>query len=96
MSWRLLATNNRDLGRAPTAYPDAATCRAAVLWMQRHAGRLRVTIVRAGPSAWSWRIVAGETVVALSSRAYQRRIQAEHAAGIALVLIPAAELVGLD
>jgi phosphate transport system ATP-binding protein len=27
--------NNRDLGRAPTAYPDAESCRAAVLWLQR-------------------------------------------------------------
>ena len=96
VSWRLLATNNRDLGRAPVAYADAATCRAAVHWLQQHSDRLRITIVRAGPSSWSWRIAAGETVVALSSRDYQRRIQAEHAAGIALELIPAADLVGLD
>ena len=96
MSWRLLATNNRDLGRAPIGYPDPASCRAAVLWLQRNSDGLRVTIVRAGPSTWSWRLAAGETVVALSSRAYQRRIQAEHAAGIAIELIPEAELVGLD
>ncbi|GIF25127.1 uncharacterized protein YegP (UPF0339 family) [Actinoplanes tereljensis] len=96
MSWRLLATNNRDLGRAASAYADAAACRAAVRWLQEHAGDLRVSIHRAGPSTWSWRIAAGETVVALSSRAYQRRIQAEQAASIVVVLIPDAELAGMD
>lgn len=96
LSWRLLATNNRDLGRAPTAYPDAEACQAAVLWLQRNILDLRIVIVRAGASSWSWRILAGEAVVAVSSRDYQRRIQAEQAATIALDLIPAAELVRLD
>lgn len=96
MSWRLLATNNRDLGRAPIAYPDADSCRLAVLWLQRNVAGLRIAIVRAGPSSWSWRILAGETVVAVSSRDYQRRIQADQAATIVLDLIPAAEVVDLD
>jgi hypothetical protein len=69
LSWRLLATNNRDLGRAPIPYPDAEVCRAAVLWLQRNTFGLRIGIVRAGPSSWSWRILSGETVVAVSSRA---------------------------
>ncbi len=96
MTWRLLATNNRDLGRAPVSYADPEACRAAVLWLQRNVTGLRIVIVRAGPSSWSWRIMAGETVVAVSSRDYQRRIQADQAATIALDLIPAAELVDLD
>ena len=96
LTWRLLATNNRDLGRAPTAYADAESCRTAVLWLQGNVGDLRIAIVRAGPSSWSWRILAGETVVAVSSRDYQRRIQADQAATTALDLIPAAELVDLE
>jgi uncharacterized protein YegP (UPF0339 family) len=96
MTWRLLATNNRDLARAPAGYPDPDSCRAAVGWLQHNVPQLRIVIVRAGPSAWSWRILAGEVVVAVSSRGYQRRIQAEQAAAIALGLIPAAELVDLE
>ena len=96
MTWRLLATNNRDLGRAPVAYPDAESCRAAVLRLQRTVTDLRIVIVRAGPSSWSWRILAGEVVMAVSSRDYQRRIQADQAATTALDLIPAAELVELE
>ena len=96
MTWRLLATNNRDLARAPTSYPDADSCRAAVGWLQHNVTQLRIAIVRAGPSSWSWRILAGEAVVAVSSRDYQRRIQADQAATIAIDLIPAAELVDLE
>lgn len=96
MTWRLLATNNRDLARAPIAYPDAESCRSAVRWLQHNVPALRIAIVRAGPSSWSWRILAAETVVAVSSRDYQRRIQADQAATIAIDLIPAAELVDLD
>ena len=96
VSWRLLATNNRDLGRAPTTYPDPGACRTAVLWLQRHIADLRIEIVRTGPSTWSWRIMAAATVVAQSSRDYQRRIQADQAATTAVDLIPSAELVGLD
>lgn len=95
VSWRLLATNNRDLGRAANTYPDPAACRAAVLRLQQQAADLRSAIVRAGPSSWRWQITEGRAVVAVSSRDYQRRIQAEQAATIVLTLIPAAELVGL-
>jgi hypothetical protein len=95
VSWRLLATNNRDLGRAPGTYPDAAACREAVVGLQSSAGDLAIVVVRAGASHWSWRIAAGPTVMVVSSRDYQRRIQAEQAAAIALDLIPAASLAGL-
>jgi hypothetical protein len=94
MSWRLLATNNRDLGRAPISYPDVASCRAAVLWLQHNTAELRTVIVRTGPSTWSWRLLSGEAALVLSSRDYQRRIQADQAAMIALDLIPSAEVVG--
>jgi len=96
LTWRLLATNNRDLARAPIAFPDADSCRADVDWLQHNVTQLRIAIVRAGPTSWSWRILAGEVVVAVSSRDYQCRIQADQAATIALDLIPVVELVDLE
>jgi hypothetical protein len=95
-TWRLLATNNRDLARAPITYADPDDCRAAVRWLRQNVPDLRIAIVRAGPSSWSWRILTGEVVVAVSSRAYQRRIQADQAATTALDLIPNADLVDLE
>jgi hypothetical protein len=94
VSWRLLATNNRDLGRGPVAYPTREACRDALRWLQRHAGTLEAELNRTGPSAWSWRLVAGGEVVAVASRDYQRRIQATQSAAIALDLIPGAEIDG--
>jgi hypothetical protein len=96
ISWRLLATNNRDLGRASVAYPNLVACRDAVLWLQEHVTGLRVVVVRSGPTSWSWRLLAGDRIVAVASRGYQRRIQADQAAAVTLALIPGAELVGLD
>ncbi|SNY62182.1 hypothetical protein [Paractinoplanes atraurantiacus] len=94
--WRLLAINNRDLGRAATAFPDVRSCRAAVVWLQEHAAQLSVLTVRTGPTSWGWRIVADGPAVAVASRQYQRRIQAEQAAAIVLALIPGAEPLADD
>ena len=96
VGWRLLATNNRDLGRSSVSYPDQAACRDAVLLLQKHAPVLRVVTIRSGPSSWNWRLFDGDRVVAVASRDYQRRIQADQAAAVVLDLIPGAELVGLD
>ncbi len=96
VSWRLLATNNRDLGRAPVGYPDIGACRAAVRDLRESVGRAEPVMVRGGPSSWGWRLMIDDRVVAVASRLYQRRIQAEQAAGVVLGLIPAAELIGLD
>jgi len=94
LSWRLLATNNRDLGRAPGGYPDAEACWVAIRELQAAVGRAEPVTVRSGPSSWGWRLMIGDRVVVVASRLYQRRIQAEQAASVVLELIPAAELAG--
>ena len=96
VGWRLLATNNRDLGRSSVTFPDQWACRDAVLLLQKHAPVLRVVTVRSGRSTWTWRLFDGDRIVAVASRDYQRRIQADQAAAVALDLIPRAEFVGLD
>jgi hypothetical protein len=96
LSWRLLATNNRDLGRAPGGYPDTEACRVAIRELQATVGQAEPVTVRSGPSSWGWRLMIGDRVVAVASRAYQRRIQAEQAASVVLGLIPTAELAGID
>lgn len=96
VSWRLLATNNRDLGRSPGGYADPAACRAAIRELQQGVAQAQPATVRGGPSSWGWRLTIGDRVVAVASRTYQRRIQAEQAARVVLALIPAAELAGLE
>jgi hypothetical protein len=92
LSWRLLATNNRDLGRAPTGYPDAEACRVAIRELQATVEKAEPITVRSGPSSWGWRLMIGDRVVVVASRLYQRRIQAEQAASVVLGLILIAAL----
>jgi hypothetical protein len=92
LTWRLLATNNRDLACATGTFDDLAACRKAVAELQRSVTRLRAATWRTGPSTWGWRLLLADAAVVVSSRAYQRRVHAANAAGTALQLIPAAEV----
>nr|WP_296067899.1 hypothetical protein [uncultured Actinoplanes sp.] len=97
ITWRLLATNNRDLGRGFDAYPSRKALRDALLALQRDAAGLAAVLTRTGPSSWGWRILAGDVTIAVASRNYQRRIQATQAAAVVLQLIPQAALgAGLE
>lgn len=94
VTWRLLSGNNRDLGRAAGGFPDVATCMAAL-------ERLRILLPAAtmaisspdGRVRWTWRLrveLPEPVDVAVSSRGYQRRVQAEAAATVFLALAAAA------
>jgi hypothetical protein len=90
VSWRLLATNNRDLGRAAAPFPDVPACLASIGTLRR-AFRAAVPVAtRDGRAVWTWRVQLDGLDLAVSSRGYQRRVQAEHACAIFLDLVPAA------
>lgn len=86
-TWRLLSNNNRDLGRAASAFGNVDLCLAAVQYLRRHAADATPVVVRTGRSDWTWRVQVGEVAVAVSSRRYQRRVQGEYACGVFLGLI---------
>jgi hypothetical protein len=90
VGWRLLTTNNRDLGRSSTVYPDHEAARLAAQWVQEHVAEMRITLVRSSSIGWRWRMLAGDTVVAVASRDYHRRLQAERSAAVMLTLLPLA------
>jgi hypothetical protein len=92
VTWRLLAINNRDLGRAPTVYRDLDACVAAVRQLQEDIPMARVVTARTGRSAWGWRICVNDSLVAVSSRDYQRRIQSDYAGAVLLRLVPGARV----
>jgi hypothetical protein len=93
VSWRLLSGNNRDLGRAAATFPDVDECRAAV-------GRLRAALADPqtsigspdGRTRWNWQIWVGPVQAAVSSRVYQRRVQAEAACAVFLSLAAGAPI----
>lgn len=90
VTWRLLSSNNRDLGRSATAFPDAGSCLLTVRRLQRLVDRAVAIQLRAGRLAWTWRVRLDGVDLAVSSRTYQRRVQAESACAVFLGLVPTA------
>jgi hypothetical protein len=88
VTWRLLSSNNRDLGRAVTTFADVQSCHLMVRRLQRLIDEATTVQVRAGRVDWSWRVRLDGQDVAVSSRTYQRRIQAESACTVFLGLVP--------
>jgi hypothetical protein len=90
VTWRLLSSNNRDLGRSAEIFPDVRSCQVMVRRLQLLVGDVTVIQMRAGRVDWSWRVRLEGAEVAVSSRTYQRRIQAESACTVFLALVPEA------
>ncbi len=92
-TWRLLSNNNRDLGRAASIFEDVDSCLVAVGHLRRNVGSSTPVSLRAGRADWTWRVQVDQLPVAVSSRRYQRRVQAEYACGVFLGLITEAVIL---
>jgi hypothetical protein len=92
VGWRLLSSNNRDLGRSVLTFPDMRSCQLVVRRLQLMIDKVAVVQLRAGRVDWSWRVRLDGVDVAVSSRTYQRRIQAESASAVFLGLAPDAAI----
>ncbi|WP_157545822.1 hypothetical protein [Hamadaea tsunoensis] len=71
--WRLIWSNNRELGRGGYSAPTFGACREAVLTLRAHyteaVGRL---IVDEATGHWTWRLEADRVVLATRGREYLR------------------------
>jgi hypothetical protein len=96
VTWRLLSGNNRDLGRAAQSFPDATACLAAIERLRVALAEPVVTVTSPdGRSRWTWRIAVDSVDGAVSSRVYQRRVQAESACAVFLGLAADAPVTGV-
>jgi hypothetical protein len=89
----MLAANNRDVARSADAFPDVATCVAAIERLQREVCAAVIVASRVGRADWSWRLRLEAVDIAVSSRTYQRRLQCEAACALFVELVPDATLV---
>lgn len=73
VGWRLLGSNNRELGRASRAYPDAESALGAVAAVRRLAVDGVAHIVHeTTPTPWVWHLEDAEgVVVATSGRGFR-------------------------
>lgn len=76
VAWRLLAANNRELGRGYGVHRDHPACRRAILQLQRDIDRVDA-VPRADTSGrWIWQASVRGLVVAVSARPYLREREA--------------------
>jgi hypothetical protein len=95
VTWRLLSGNNRDLGRAAESFPDVAACLTAIERLRIALASPAVTVSSPdGRSRWTWRVAVDSVDGAVSSRVYQRRVQAEAACAVFLALAADAPVTG--
>ena len=73
--WRVMAANNRALGRSRTVFPSLATCRAAALTLQRRIDEVSaVPVLDESVGHWSWTIALDTTEVAVCVHPFQRKV----------------------
>lgn len=95
VTWRFMSANNRSLARSARTFPDVDSCLAAVRALGGLLPTAACAILRDGPRHWVWRVrVAGVDEV-VSSRRYERRVQAANSCMSFLDLVGGAECVDL-
>jgi hypothetical protein len=75
--WRLLSSNNIEVGRSGAAFDDVESCRCRIRRVAQGVGWQAV--LNGGHGRWTWRLRSGHTELAVSSRGYPRRAEAEQA-----------------
>ncbi|GAA3053345.1 hypothetical protein [Actinokineospora globicatena] len=96
VTWRFLSANNRSLGQAAQRFVDADACSRAMVELRAKLTEISATTARETPSQlWSWRVRLAGLDLAVSSRKYHRRVQAQYACRSFLGLVADAQLADL-
>lgn len=73
--WRLLGTNNREIGRGAESFVDAECCRLAVKELQTQIDDVEAVVRRGVRNSWVWQLVLDDRLVATSAHGYDRQIR---------------------
>jgi hypothetical protein len=98
--WRLLSPNNRQLGRSADVFNDLASCvRAVELLLVGLDDAEPLVTRRKAPVRWTWRVLEGNRVVAMSGRSFEAERQAirtlDKFLGTAVLASVVPEIMGL-
>jgi hypothetical protein len=78
--WRVVAANNRPLGRSASSFGDFSECVAAATQLHERVGDLRSTVAfDRATVTWNWTASIDAEPVARNVRAYVRRIECTRA-----------------
>ncbi len=70
--WRLLADNNRELGRSALLFDDAVAAMAGIELLRHRLDALVLEMER-GIAGWSWALIDGAVALAVSAGPVDRR-----------------------
>lgn len=96
VSWRLVGSNNHELGRSPSVFRALGACCTAVERLRERIGEA-VPIVAmstaagalSGVGAWTWQLALDDQCVAVAVRTFRRQRECRHS--LQLFLSAAAE-----
>jgi len=93
ISWMLVSSNSRPLGRAVRWHHDMEACLAEVHIVRAHLDRLRgvISVVNAGRN-WRWRVDLDGNPVAEASRVYVRQYECDYNMRRFLEALPIADI----
>jgi hypothetical protein len=75
--WRLLSPNNRQLGRSAELFDDLASARVDLDQFRLRLDDVEALVTRhTAPVRWTWRLLLGNRVVAMSGRSFETERQA--------------------
>ena len=91
LGWRLIGGNNRELGRSPVPFRNAAICLLTIDRLRAGCSRL-VPVVQAGVDGrgWRWATLLDGSALAISGRAYPRARECRYAVQRFLAAVPRA------
>jgi hypothetical protein len=76
VTWRVVAGNNRPLGRSARVFPSLTECVEAASRLHREIGRADSSVLfDVADGHWRWTVALGGQSVAVSAHAYKRRIE---------------------
>lgn len=93
ITWILVGSNNRPLGRGASTFANSDDCRAAVAYLRYNHRRATSSAMPAEPDGhWAWRIDVDNKAIAVSTRTYLRHRECDYNLLRFLQAVPAAEI----
>ncbi len=94
VTWLLVSSNSRPLGRAVRWFGDVPQCRADIDAIRDRRDQLTVVLsVVKGSGQWQWRIDCDRVPVAISSRTYLRQHESDYNVRRFMEALPGAEIM---
>ena len=92
-AWRLIGSNNRELGRSFSVFANLPACHRSLGRMRAGAARLEPSVaIDPETSTWGWRLALDDHAVAASGRSYRRHRECLYNLDKFLAALPVAVL----